>query len=169
MLAEKRIPWLPLWILLAAAVAAAAVAAVSFAAADPTERIVNGTFDKDLSGWLDTSFPLGTDGYITWNDNRLELGSGGKGYGQAEQRVAVVSGAEYCFSADVQGSLSWAAITVGTKQNDQARIFLLNGLSSGRYERCFTAPATEIWVLLNSGGGSWWADNGRYPIYWTVE
>lgn len=57
MLASKRTPCVPICIIVAAVIAIAVAAiAGSFVVAEPDERIVNGTFDADLSGWNNLSY-----------------------------------------------------------------------------------------------------------------
>jgi hypothetical protein len=66
-----------------------------------------------------------------------------------------------CASLNVQGDLSWAYLVVSNQSNDTGRIFLNDQLHQGHNETCFTAPADQdyVYVLLGTGGGTWWADD----------
>ena len=136
------------------------------------ELLRNGTFEYDTRSWNKLST---LDGFAMRESGRLKLGSSGVSgsYGQIEQRISVARGAEYCLSVNVEGDLAWAALAVSTdtggKGTDQILLIDFRSAGAGRHERCFVAPENNIYVLLVSGGGTWYADNvslrGPVPLF----
>ena len=136
------------------------------------ELLRNGTFEYDTRGWNNLST---LDGFAVRESGRLKLGSSGLSgsYGQIEQRISVARGAEYCLSLKVEGDLAWAALAVSTdtggKGTDQILLIDFRSAGAGRHERCFVAPENNIYVLLVSGGGTWYADDvslrGPVPLF----
>src|SRR3989338_5124673 len=136
------------------------------------ELLRNGTFEYDTRSWNNLST---LDGFAMRESGRLKLGSSGVSgsYGQAEQRISVARGAEYCLSVNVEGNLAWAALAVSTdtggKGTDQILLIDFRSAGAWRHERCFVAPENNIYVLLVSGGGTWYADDvslrGPVPLF----
>ena len=136
------------------------------------ELLRNGTFEYDTRSWNNLST---LDGFAMRESGRLKLGSSGLSgsYGQIEQRISVARGAEYCLSLKVEGDLAWAALAVSTdtggKGTDQILLIDFRSAGAGRHERCFVAPENNIYVLLVSGGGTWYADDvslrGPVPLF----
>ena len=112
------------------------------------ELVTNGTFDTDISGWIDASVGVGV---VQWDAggymHLLNPDPAPTDYAKADQQIgATAAGAQYQITFDIiAGSVLGGTVEVGSVQGDTS-LLSIPITATGSYSSTFNATGPVTWV-----------------------
>lgn len=105
------------------------------------ERVVNGTFDSDISGWSDTS---GAGGTASWNAAGYLDVTNTSGTARASQTITLEAGKTYSVSINViSPAAGGGAVQIALSGDPATTLFDLDDLGVGEHVVEYTATADD--------------------------